>query len=370
MILFSAAVMSLTNADTQADIPTTSQYEARHQVVIESIMHAYNDRPAKSVVDLADMIEEQGKLCFPSPYCITGRSEIKAFFERMKDSSTDMYMIPALTGSKPVFNEKEGWLNAEAVSYKLKGSDKDGCQIQASEFWTWQLNPTGLLSSLSVYFDEASRQSQITACEKVQTKNLRGRSSTDLSTVLAIAKSNASQPVQRAIRGTLENHFHAFESALALPTSNPSFLQQGWFAPWSGAQEKNLTTVPALVAPVGVFQTRGDVRDLIANEVQTNGLAYGSVRLVSPISVAGNVASALTVYTDSVRSTGCIRASHLQFMAIELDPALVASFSEDASTTEAPYPSDGGLLTMNVLYSYLDFATERHHCEESKSESK
>merc|ERR1712086_193962 len=248
---------------------------------------------------------------------------------------------------------KEGWLNAEAVSYKLKGSDKDGCQIQASEFWTWQLNPTGLLSSLSVYFDEASRQSQITACEKVQTKNLRGRSSTDLSTVLAIAKSNASQPVQRTIRGTLENHFHAFESALALPTSNPSFLQQGWFAPWSGAQEKNLTTVPALVAPVGVFQT--------------SGLAYGSVRLVSPISVAGNVASALTVYTDSVRSTGCIRASHLQFMAIELDPALVASFSEDASMTEAPYPSDGGLLTMNVLYSYLDFATERHHCEESKS---
>lgn len=384
--LFAASILGLANA--QAALPTTSQYEGLHQAVYDTILQSYNGRPTTSVVELANMIEDGGQFCFPYPRCISDRAEIKAFLQNMHDSTTDMYMVASSTGDrgkKVVFDGNGGWLDAGAVSYKLKGGsgNEDGCQILASEFWTWELNASapfpGLISKLSVHFDEANRFNQITDCTKAAkttARTLRGTlgqsySSTtapDLSTVLALGKPTPSESVQRAIRGTIEAHLHNMNAHLALPTSNPDFLT-GWFDPWSGAQEKRGVKVPALIAPVGVYQTRSDVRQLIAKEVAENGLAYGSVRLVSPVSVAGNVGSVLAMYTDSVRSTGCL-ASHFQFMTVELDPELVASFTADAAKAEAPYQSSGGLLSMHVRYSKLDFMTERHHCESKNSAGK
>jgi len=372
------SILGLANA--QAALPTTSQYEGLHQAVYDTILQSYNGRPTMSVVDLTDMIAGDGQFCFPYPHCISDRAEIKAFLQNMHDSTTDTYMVDTSSGNrgkKIVFDANSGWLNAAAVSYKLKGGS-DGCQVLASEFWTWELNSSapfpGLISKLSVHFDEANRLNQIEACTKAleatkgktAARSLRGQSygsatAPGLSTVLALGKSIPSEPVQRAIRGTIEAHLHNMNAHLALPTTSPSFLT-GWFDPWSGAQEKRGVKVPALIAPVGVYQTRSDVRELIAKEVADNGLAYGSVRLVSPVSVAGNMGSVLAMYTDSVRSTGCL-ASHFQFMTVELDPELVASFTADVTKAEPPYQSSGGLLSMHVRYSKLDFMTERHHCE-------
>lgn len=321
---------------------------ARHQEVYDTIMQSYNGRPANKLVDIADMLEEDAEFCFPYPYCVTGRSEAKAFFQKVYDETSDAYMISSQPDGHLVYNLTAGWARMDGTSYKLKGSDASGCQVVTSEYWTWDLSSSTdgtMLKYIMVYFDEKEREIQSAACG---------------SNSLVLGENTYSEPVRKAIEGTLVNHFHYFQDKLALPTANPNMLD-GWYNPWSTAQEDGTSDRNALEAPPGDFFTRSDVRNLIKNEIATVDLAFGNVRIVSPIYLAGTVASAVTVYTDVVESTGCM-SSHFQFMRIELDPAKVAEFND---ATEAPYPSEGCLLNMKVWYSYADFTPQRHKCDGS-----
>jgi len=316
-------------------------------------------------------------------------------------------MIPSSPDGNIVFNEHYGQLHAAAVAYKLRGSDDDGCQVQGTEFWTWQF-PTGhtnmnsstgklKLASLSVFFDEAARLQQLSACEKrislpkvhpkISSKHLRGtriisstrnnNSTSSLSSsVLAVGSSDASKHVQRMIRGTLEAHFHKTVATTALRTTDPRWIE-GWVKLFSGAQDQagegkgNQSMVPALCDgfPLGCLQTTEDVRKHFESYIPAT--TYGSVSLVSPIWVAGNVGSALAMYMHTSNKDeldGCFEYAHLQLITMELDPKLVASFAEDEQRNpEAPvdpvsYPSSGGLLTMNTMWSMKDAASERHEC--------
>jgi len=306
-----------------------------HQVVYDHTLAAFNE--PSLMPDIADLFgdNEDVSYCDPFPHCVAGQHSIRAHLKSVSESLVDSYMLPLNLPEKdqffigngggfwaPSFVMSVAQTEAADLAWKAEWNTTANktCIVGSGQYVQWFFAPnTTELLQIRIYYDEEVRHAQAQRCLADPSRLIltgdKGTDASDASQYQYAGKVGAATRTKAETRQALERLFSTLQhrtAELPVVSAENVHVWQGLFTdqPEQQAQIELCAFYPfcfygdeAKPSMWAWQDTDGEMERLLF----TGGAPV--------VSVAGNVGSAMTSFTNTVN--GCLE-SHHQFMVFTL----------------------------------------------------
>jgi len=312
------------------------QHSSDHEKVFATVIMAFNDlTKLPTLVDLfgeerdgatypASSNSSSVEYCDPYPHCLTTRSSIKAHLQKIGSTLADVHLTPLPQSDEfqtKLWNEKSGGFWVLSLAYSLPSTpnatvgQRGGLAQLTDAFLSWELSERStpekpIITSLRLNYDEETLKTRLSRCQP------------DVSDLMLYDPIPATEvPLLtdkiRAMMHTVSTVSPHFDCPAGTLRGDDGLLQCDWVHAWTDIFDH--TTNATLCEPaVPTADHCRYGRKAIGEMLPSEDLYATTFLPMSPIMVAGNVATILTVWSsEAVDPAGCIE-SHTQVVQFEL----------------------------------------------------
>lgn len=303
-----------------------------HEQVFETVVGAFNDRSKlPALIELfgetsaySSKNQTNVEYCDPYPHCLTSRANIEGHLNKLSSTLADVYLTPMPQTSEfqtKLWNKRSGsfWVLTMAYSTPSTPSahvgQRGGLAQLTNAFFSWELSSDStadkpVINSLRLNYDEQTWKKQLSKCQP---------DASDLMIYHPIPSSEVPLLTDKihSLFTTVSNVSPYFDCPKGTPRGEDGLLKCDWVHAWTDIFDH--TDTAALCEPaVPTADHCRYGRKAIGETLPSEDLYSTAFLPSSPIMVAGNVATVMTVWSsEAVDPSGCIE-SHVQVVQFEL----------------------------------------------------
>jgi len=329
-----AATTSTSTAVMPPHVQGSDAYVEAHDKVFETVIEAFNDR--SKLPSLMNMFREEQayagsdstsneiEYCDPYPHCLTSHKSVSAHLSKLSTTLADVHLTPMPQNDEfqtKLWNKLSGSFWVFSLAYSIPSSPdapsghRGGLAQMTAGFLSWELSPEStaskpVITSLRLNYDEQSWKKQLSQCQP---------DASDLMLYDPIPAKEVPMLTDKASSlfntvSTVSPHFNCPKTTVR---GEDGLLKCDWVHAWTDIFDHTMDAALCEPAVPTANHCRYG-RKAIGETLPSEDLYATAFLPISPIMVAGNVATVLTVWSsEAVDPSGCIE-SHVQVVQFEL----------------------------------------------------
>jgi len=306
--------------------------DGEHEQVFETVVGAFNDRsklpalielfggaPAYSASNSTNI-----EYCDPYPHCLNSRIDIEAHLNKISSNLADVHLTPMPQNSElqtKLWNKRSGSFWVLTMAYSIPSTPnahvghRGGLAQLTNAFFSWELSSDStadkpIINSLRLNYDEQTWKKQLSQCQP---------DASDLMIYDPIPAGEVPLLTDKihSLFSTVSSVSPYFDCPKGTPRGEDGLLKCDWVHAWTDIFDH--TDTAALCEPAVPTDDHCRYgRKAIGETLPSEDLYATAFLPSSPIMVAGNVATVMTVWSsEAVDPSGCIE-SHVQVVQFEL----------------------------------------------------